>query len=101
LRDGIMSADELARHYNLTDEEIAALSKPPPSRRSIDAELAAILKDMSEDRRAYFRDEKKQARHLELIELSAKLKAGPTPAAKEEASDQGEAPPLDPELLRQ
>ena len=38
--DGIFMPEELGRHYGLSGEEIDALSKPLPSRVSIDKELA-------------------------------------------------------------
>jgi len=82
LREGIYTPDELARHYNLSAEEIEALTKPlpkPASRASVETELAAIEKRMRDDRRGYFKDEAAQARHRELISLQEKLKAQPAP----------------------
>jgi hypothetical protein len=78
LSDGIYTAEELARHYGLSTEEVEALSKPRvPSRQSIEQELAAIKKRMRDDRARYFKDTKAQARYRELLELQAGRKAQP------------------------
>lgn len=45
------------------------------SGQSIDQEIAQIEKDMKEDRRAYFKDEAKQARYRELLETRDKIRA--------------------------
>jgi hypothetical protein len=43
--------------------------------QSIETEIAAIEKDMRENRRAYFKDEAKQARYRELISARDKIRA--------------------------
>ena len=42
---------------------------------TVDAEIAAIEKRMKDDRRAYFKDEKAQARYRELIDARSKIQA--------------------------
>ena len=88
LADGIFTREELARHRGRPAEEIAPPKSKVPSRQAVDKELAEIAEYRRGDRRGYFKDEAKQARERELIELREQLKAGPTPAAPAEPGDQ-------------
>ena len=70
-----------------------------PSRKSVEAELAEVLKQMRADRAAYFRNSEMQARHLRLIEQLQTLNAQPASEAKNQPSDEGNAAQdLDPAL---
>jgi hypothetical protein len=98
IADGIFTPEELARHYGLTPEELAALTPPKPlSRVAVEAELAEIGRLRRQHRRAYFKDEGLQQRERELLELSYKLQG--ERATAQSAPDGGDAAGLDPALL--
>jgi hypothetical protein len=100
LSDGVFSPEELARHYGLSTEEVDGLSKSkPPSRQSIDEEIAAIEQRIRADRRGWFKDEAAQARHRDLLALREKLKASPAPAkSKPDNGGDGSRASIDAEL---
>ena len=99
IADGIMTVEEVQRHYGLTAEEVEALSKRnAQSRQSIEQELAAIKKRMRDDRAAYFKDSQAQARHLDLLRQLEGLEAEPT-AVEKNPDAQSDASALDPALL--
>jgi hypothetical protein len=104
LADGIYTPDELRRIYGLTDTELAALSKPKAlSRQSVERELAEIRKEMRDNRQAYFKDEKKQARYRELL-AQGKLtrdEQGRFRSGEEDAAPRAKAPSIDAESVDQ
>jgi hypothetical protein len=91
LADGVFTPEELARHYGLSTEEVDALSKSkPPSRQSVEQELAAIQQRMRTDRAGYFKD-KAQSRYLEHIEQLQALKAAPAKSKPDKGGDASRA----------
>jgi hypothetical protein len=100
LVDGVFSPAELAKHYGLSTEELDALTKPPVTRQSVNQELARIDKFRRENRIAYNKDYKMQARERELLEAQNKIPAKAVEAAKSASQPhQSNAPGLDPALL--
>ena len=112
--DHQLDAEELRSDRNMLQlgisrEAIAELRGRAPedigklrvSRRSIDAEIAAIEKRMREDRRAYSKDEAQQARYRALLEQRANLPAKVKVGTETQGNDQGDAPGINPDLLAQ
>jgi hypothetical protein len=94
VRQNIMSVEEAAQHYRLTDDEVEAIGKPAQPTRStlkaVEAELKKIGDMRRTDSRAYWKDEAVQIRERALIGELEKLKAG-APVANENEAEGDEA----------
>lgn len=89
IASGAFTRERLAELYGRPADQIAPDKPKPPTRASIDNELAKIAQARRDDSKAYFKDDATQKRELALLEAKqtledeAKLAATLTPDADE------------------
>jgi hypothetical protein len=88
LKAGTFTPEELQRLQALSDAELEAIANPPkpPSKASVERELAEISALRKADSRAYWKDEPLQQRERELLGMLEELKAAPAQAEGDDAA---------------